>query len=617
MLKNVYTSLIFLLALSVMTAPSLRAEEESTLGLFGEEEAVLSTSRIPRPISRIAENVTVITAEEIALLNAHTLADVLNTVPGLQMQSPNRTPGSNSDLFVQGAEAGSGHVLVLIDGVQQNNYKQGWVFTAQIPVQQIERVEIVKGAASAAWGPALGGVVNVITKEPIAERPVGGTVSASIGERTTFDTRGELNGTIGNLGYYLSGGRLHSDGLRPNNAVSENNGYLKLTYDLPTEGRLTFGTSIWENADGDEGWFGSPGFSGSVHDDYKNYLGYSFLTLQQPLSERLSLELTGKGAYQETDTRQNDIIGGTISPYLFAFARESSWGGGAKLSWDGGDFGVVVGAEYDHANIYERTEINGVPDPFLLRRAMDRYGLYANGHLSFGRVTVLPGIRFDDTGFGSNYVSYNLGTTVRLTDRSVFRAYGARGYGLPSLYQGKDLQKVWTVQTGVESSDIPYLWLKGTLFYNRIYDGQWDANHAPDEKQTKQGFEIEARTTPWHGFYLSGGYTLNDSRDGAKVRHTMKPAHIAKLAVYGDQEDIGLKGVITGSYVWWNAPGYKLASYDTIIWDLHLTQKLPTGWGMAPELFFSARNLFNGAQYSESLYQNASRWVEGGVRFSF
>ena len=603
---------LYISALAVtllLAAAPLRAQEAASgaLDLFsaGEEE-VVSTSRIPRPISRIAENVTVVTADDIRRLNAHTLSEVLNTIPGIQMQFPNRTPGSVTGFYLQGAAAGSGHVLVLLDGVQQNNYVQGWADIGQIPVQQIERVEVIKGAASASWGPALGGVVNVITKSPAADRTVGGEISASLGERTTTDLRGELSGTVGSAGYYLSAGNLHSEGLLPNNSVTENNGSLKLIYDLPDGGSLTYGAAIWENADGDEGILGDSGWL--VHDDMKSHFGYTFLTLQKPLGERLTLEITGRGTYREQQTDLNDLIDGEIIPFSSTFNRESSYGGGAKLSWGDSLLGFVAGVDFDHANSFNNWTGND--------RNIDRLGLYLNGLWSMGRLTLLPGIRYDRT-FGENNISGTAGATFGLTERTLLRAYAAHGYGLPNLQFGKELQKVWTVQTGLETSDIPYLWLKGTFYYNRLQDAQASALQLPERRLTKRGFEVEARTIPWHGISFGGGYTLNDSRNMDHARLQEEPAHIAKLNLFYDNDRVDFTGALTGSYIWWNAFGSSLAKYDTVLWDLHLAKRFRIGESLTPEIFFSVHNLFDGSQYAHILYKNASRWIEGGVRFSF
>ncbi|MCP6657794.1 TonB-dependent receptor plug domain-containing protein, partial [Klebsiella pneumoniae] len=91
-------------------------------------------------------------------------------------------------------------VLVLIDGVSQTSTSSNFADVGAIPVQNIERVEIIKGPASTSWGSSLGGIINVITKSPEENRAAAGMVSASLGERFTGDYRGELTGTVGSFG---------------------------------------------------------------------------------------------------------------------------------------------------------------------------------------------------------------------------------------------------------------------------------------------------------------------------------------------------------------------------------------------------------------------------------
>lgn len=207
------TFILALLTLFIGLVSHVQAEQENEGSMFfdlsTEEQPAAVSPRYTRPISSIAENATVITAEQIALLNAHTLADVLQTIPGVQLTYV-QTPGSFTDFSIQGAETGFSHVLVLIDGVKQNNQLQGMASPGQISIQQIERVEIIKGAASGSWGQALGGVINIVTKTPNSARLFGGVGSTSLGERGTRDNRGEVSGTFDRFGYYLSGGSLHS-----------------------------------------------------------------------------------------------------------------------------------------------------------------------------------------------------------------------------------------------------------------------------------------------------------------------------------------------------------------------------------------------------------------------
>lgn len=615
---SLYRQIKFILPLLTLltglAVPALAEQpvEDSLFDLSVIEQPTVTPPRYTRPISRIAENATIITAAQIATLNAHTLADVLQTLPGVQLDSM-QTPGSFTFFSIQGATDSLSHVLLLIDGVKMNNQLQGQADPGLIPVQQIERVEIIKGAASGSWGQALGGVVNVVTKSPDSLRPIGGVGSSSLGERGSRDNNGEVSGTVNRFGYYLSGGSLHSSGLLPNNGVNANNGYGKFTYDLPGKGNLTFGLSYNETSRGlDENTL--------VHDDDTTRRSYTFLTFSYPLAEQLTLKLTGKTSDYKSTTKQNDIIDGVITPYQQFNVKESTRGGSARIVWGDSHTNLTGGVEYEHGKVEQWEPLN--PDsPYLTDQRKDAFAAYTNGTVSLGNLTLLPGIRYDHTGLGDDCFSYSLGVTYQLTAKTLLRAYGAKGFGLPIIFFDNGPQEVWTVQTGIESEAVPYLWLKGTLFYNDITNAT-DNDFNTDREQIKQGFELEARTTPLYGFSLAGGYTYIDARDrDSGDRLELVPSNQFKASLQYDEKSIGLKGVLTANYVKWNAPADNNARYSATITDLHLTQRLWPNCDSSPEIFFSVRNLFNGAQYQNdstySTYKNAPRWIEGGVRFSF
>jgi len=588
------------------------------LELLGDEQAPPVVARSPRPASKIAENVTVITAAEIARINAHTLAEVLQTVPGIQLDQV-QTPGSSS--FFSILSATSRHILVEIDGVPQNFISADQISSiGSIPVQMIERVEIVKGAASAAWGSALGGVVNIITKSPDAERPVGGMASASAGERQNSDLRAEVSGTVDRAGYYLSGGNLYSHGLTPGTNVNLNHGFGKLTYNLPEQGTLTLGFDIRDNAYGlgDYALF-------DYHDTGGDRRASTYLNLQQPLAERLTLELTGQLGRRELSTKW----GALTVPDLFldADTREEFHGARMRLTWGDRQRNLVAGMEYEHTGIRQRDTIS-YPDPVSnFDLTLDRWAAYLNGAYTVGRLTVLPGIRFDHSNLFSDAFSYTLGATLQLSDSTLLRSYAARGFSLPNVNNlaisngSRELQHIWTVQAGIESTAIPYLWLKGTLFYNDISKIQeWDTSTVPAtatlKSQIRKGFELEAKTSPVYGLSLSGGYNFNHFQH-ENLGDIGAPQQGAKLALNYSNHDLGLLGALTGNYVWWDLADSSNVSYRATIWDLFLTQKLAPAKELSPELFFSVRNLFNSAQFQVDIRPNAPRWAEIGVRFRF
>ncbi len=591
----------------------------SSLGLETEEERMTVTARTPRPTSKIAENVTVISAEEITRLNVHSLSELLQTIPGIQFDKAGRTPGMYEFLTIQGAN--SQHILVLMDGVSQNEQGQNMADLGAFPVQQIERVEIIKGGASATWGQALGGVVNIITKVPNPDKLFSGAASSSMGERFTTDQRLEFSGTVDRLGYYLTGGILHSDGLLANNGINQNNIFGKLAYELPTKGRLTLSIGNSNSRRGIEEIPPKLDISGQEvdnwHDNYDRKQLYSIISFVYPLAQRLNLELDGHYSYLKTETRQRKVTSSNLSKQYVL--NETDSGTKGKLIWGNARFNLTTGLEYEHDQIAQRDTVTTQPAA-QIDKNFNRYGIFANGTLSYGELTILPGIRYDRVDADHNEVSYTLGATYRLTEKSVLRSYFARGYSRTlAVLNNYPPQKGWTAQVGAETGDIPYLWLKGTLFYNDTWNMVDTSGTFTTSAQIRQGVEIEARTIPLYDFSISAGYTLTDLRDKkTRIRAEGIPGDLLKLAITYQNSSWGLQSILSGNYVWWNAadPAYP-AKDRNFLWNFRITQKLLPADELSPELFLTVNNLFNNAQYAMYQYPNAGRWLEGGMRFSF
>jgi len=142
--------------------------------------------------------VTVITREELALSAARTLEEVLLEVPGISflrnVRSGSAHPSFQSvSLRGLGGTAAS-RTLVLVDGVPLNDGYFGWVRWDQVPVETIERIEIVRGGGSTVWGSqSLAGVIQIITRDPST---AGLSMGSEGGSQSTF--RGDAMGTFGN-----------------------------------------------------------------------------------------------------------------------------------------------------------------------------------------------------------------------------------------------------------------------------------------------------------------------------------------------------------------------------------------------------------------------------------
>jgi vitamin B12 transporter len=581
-------------------------EEEDTLALFSAwQEGASGATRSPKPLSQTAENITVVTATEIASLNAHTLADILDMVPGLQL-AHNGGPGILA--YTQIQSASFEHILLLQDGIPLTNITSNFSDVSTIPARIIERVEIIKGPASTAWGSALGGVINVITKAPERDRAVSGSAAASIGFRTTTDNSLELSGSAKQLGYYLSAGYLGSNGLVPTTRINSTNLHGRLTWELPNQGQLYVQATGNFSRQGD---LYAQSYDLTQQDDKR--LLNALVGLRQPLTDRLELTVSGFHTFYRQESAYYNISDGAVwwgqSPDLpKAFNTESSLGVSASLTWRGDQHLLVAGADYRHLEITGNSADSSSYSPF--NRKSDRWGLFLNDTISLGRFSLTPGLRFDRPQTASDQFSASLGATWQVADSTLLRAYVAKGYGMPVLqYANATPTKILATQLGVENSSIPHLWLKATLFRNMT----WGTD---TEQQLSQGTELEVKTRPLFNTSLGVGWTYADTHrtsDGTPV-HGDKATQTLKLAL--TYTDTVFRGTVTGRHIFWNNSADD-NSKNSLIWDLHLGATLYQREGTALELFASGRNLFNSRYYSRDVFPNVGRWFEGGIRVKF
>ena len=132
------------------------------------DEVIVSSPRIELSMGQQSRSVTTITAKEIAESGANTLIDVLSDVSGIELRSRG-AQDVQSDIYIRGG--GFDQVLLLIDGIKVDNPQTGHhTLNAILPIEMIERVEILKGAAGRVYGQnAFSGAINIVTKTPSTE----------------------------------------------------------------------------------------------------------------------------------------------------------------------------------------------------------------------------------------------------------------------------------------------------------------------------------------------------------------------------------------------------------------------------------------------------------------
>lgn len=613
-----------------------------TLRLFyKEKDLVISTTRYPKLISQVPENVTVVTAREIEAMNAHTVAEVLNRIPGLFIEF-NQDFGSASLITIQGSE--QRHVLVMVDGIPWNLVSEGSAETNSIPVGIIERIEIIKGPASSAWGSSLGGMINILTKPAGKSTRPKGVVRASLGERSSRDYSAQISGLAGPVGYYLYAGRQESDGLRFSREFSSISFFSKFSISLSRDVDLglTAGFSKPENNFGD---FPSQDLR-ILLDTRSFFMSASF---DAALTRKLDISLRAHTLKQEYHQRTDTLGLGILSPTKELFTDntfdERVMGASGKLIWASGMHTAVLGIDTSRG-ILEQNQQTGpflqafnVPAESAAEPAITRWSFFANDTIAFNRWSITAGIRYDDNSIVGSFVSPSLGLTCSLGDNTLARIAVARGFTQPPLSwtSGGGLfldpnpalkhETIWSYQAGLESTSIPYLWLKGSAFYHDLNDeivrvrggaGPPTFNDLFINKGSirRQGLELEGETIPFHNLSVAAGlsYVSTKTSNGTQDRDSY--TYNIRLT-YDDSKYF--QAQLFGHYIWWDKHGdgtFQVESSD-FIWDLNLAAKILETRQYAAKLFLTARNLLNGDQYTFVDNRNPQRWVEAGINIAF
>lgn len=588
-----------------------------------EEREVVSSTRSAQPVSHVAENITVITAADIERMNAHTLADVLNAIPGVEVQFT-AGPGAPSTVGILGSTAA--HATVILDGIVLNDPWGMQAAVGNMPVQNIEKIEIVKGPASSAWGSALGGVVNVLTKSGrLLDQ--GSVISGSYGNSQFGDFRAEVRGKQEKFGYYLNAGRLQSKDFTRNIEIStNNNAYAKLSYDLTdkTDIKLSF-AYIQKKEE-----FPYPD---EIDKNPGQYL-HSSIALNSTLASNLDLTVTAWSLNDYANSRWITISTGASSDHNDGVTGH---GANVRLTWKTGQHSIVAGGEADE-------QINSMP-PLLVNGSIRKEAAYVNGTFVFDRLTVIPGFRYDNTNTNGDFTSPSLGITYAMGNDTIFRTYVARGFSIPALgyslasaswtdsnnntvtwLPNPDLkmETVWSYQAGIETAALNYFWLKLSLFQNDIrnlavfqYTTPTTMQYVNFGRDRQEGVLIEIKTAPVYNISLHAAaefITIKDLDTGEAIAG--QPIQVYDVGLkYDDKES--LNAWLQGRHINWNLKDPNIQTCSTMVLDFTVNKRIHQKKDTSIEVFASGHNLLNTQQIWSTSWPNPNRWYEAGLRYNF
>lgn len=177
--------------------------------IFSQSDPIIVTAtRTAQTANETLASVTIVTREDIEELQATSVQDLLRTVPGINITNSGGA-GKTTSIFMRGTQ--SDHVLVLIDGVKVGSATLGTTAFQHIPVEQIERIEIVRGPRSSLFGSeAIGGVIQIFTRKADGEtRPY---FSLGVGSFETTNLSAGVSGNGGRSWYSVNATGIDSEG---------------------------------------------------------------------------------------------------------------------------------------------------------------------------------------------------------------------------------------------------------------------------------------------------------------------------------------------------------------------------------------------------------------------
>ena len=641
-LKTIFLSFFFFIAPVLPAQLHAQDEVEEFELYFNEEQLVQTASRSSKPLRQVAENVTIITAAEIERMNAHGVADVLNRIAGVYIDYSPLDFNQSAYIHIQGSNWE--HVVVLLDGVRVMKASSELAWVNLIPVRIIKRIEVIKGAASSSWGSALGGVINIITKDTGDSLRPQGDVVTSYGEKNTHDVSGELAGKRHSFSYYLYGGDQQSDGLRDDRFFTNSPAYGKLRLKLPENMQLEISGLSTRPQYQDTYWPAADFYQ--LLDDKNTFVSGRFDAL---VAQDLNLHI-------EAFRFDNDYraVRHTISlptTLLQDFSNDQkSVGGALRLDYRLGNHALMAGFDYQRNELqmtwhYRDGALWDLYYPNLAPMA-DYYamdllseevsGSYLNATLVFDKLTVTPGIRWDHIStVSSDVISPSLGLTYQLAADTLLRASASRGFRKPPVFylEGDPLysptainpnlepEKNWTYQAGVESNALPLLHIKTSLFLHDVentwgWAPDWSIFRINGERSTRQGIELEVSTRPIFHTSLQANFTYTHSRFADKQTDHSRTANIIVLF---DHPAL-ITAELSGHYIKWGdllADGEKAQATNSFLWDLSLNKALFHTDRLGVSLFALLRNIGNNKQYVSDRWPNAPRYAELGLKIRF
>ncbi len=597
-----------------------------TKSLYAESvrigEVMVTGTRTETLLSDIPSSVTLITEKDIKESGISNVSDLLRLVPGLDVVQPGGT-GKASSVFMRGAN--SSHTLVLIDGVRVNSPTTGQFDFADLSVDNIERIEIIRGSMSTLYGSeAMGGVIQIFTKRGMA------TTGSVTFEASSFGTTKENISTGIKKDFYdisLNASRFDTEGFSTAKSGSESDSY-ENTNIASRIGIHRAGRTIGITAQLTEARTEIDGFdytTGAASDDLNNrtqkrwsILGIAMSSSHQNnLDNNISISSSKErieGLDEDTLPENRSNLNTNIMTADWYINIKSGDGDKLTLGYEWQNKGGEVVSYY---GAYSKSFTNNA--------------LYIQDQRRLNHSTnLLTAVRWDESELYESALTYRLGVSISQTEELKWHAQYGTGFRGPSLndlfwpgFSNPDLKPEknngWEI--GLEENILNSAILSLTYYENDFTDLiASDETWTPQNigKATSKGVEANMEWDLSSIMHINANYTYNETENTKTNSYLLR----RPLNKYGatftikpsGRSTFDIKYLHTGKRLDFDSDGdgkpEVLSAYSKV--DLFASYKLRKN----TEIYGRIENLFDKEYEEAKGYGTAGFSTFWGLRFS-
>ncbi len=410
---------------NLVSTAALDAASDTNSAAAVSEEITITATRIATPQEKSPNSVTVITREQIEQSQQQLITDVLRAVPGVEVARTGQ-PGTLDSVFLRGAN--NNQTLVLVDGIRVNSpFNNGFDFS-QLSVDNVERIEILRGPQSTLYGSeASGGVINIITKRGTSQPS--GWIESEYGSFNTSITRGGFSASKGKFSVGGDGSYARSDNDRLNSDYQQFHLDGHARYDFCDRFSATLLATYFHNNDG------SPGdiFTDDPTARLKTENALVGLTLNADPTDWWNAKLKLSHSNERGDFDQPANAENFFTDYYSQTDAQRNQVDFQNVFKISDQHTILAGGTFENAAAQMGSA--GTYGPSALDRTIDTRSGYAQYNFTpIERVTLTAGGRVDDSDSFGTHATYRFGARTTAPDtETIFRASVGTGFRAPSI----------------------------------------------------------------------------------------------------------------------------------------------------------------------------------------